>query len=135
MPIKFTKKAMVNRILMLSFVILPYFLLKHFWPAMVERIPTESLKRVFPLMMQATAFVLLFAFYIPVYYYAFPAIEKYKSNSIPWPWKENPKTWPHLRNKLIFYYLRNILFLAPLLGRCVHSVTRMSYSLETFPSL
>ena len=86
-------------------------------------------------MNQLFAFILIFAFYLPVYYYAFPAIEKYKSNSIPWPWKENPKTWPAIRKKLIYVYARNVLFLAPLLGRVVHRFTRLSDSYEKFPSL
>jgi len=73
-------------------------------------------------------------FYGFLYYNKFPAIEKNKSNGLPWPWEENSKKfWDHFPT-VIWTYLSNLLIFFPLLVNIAMSFYDIRTDLESMPS-
>lgn len=69
------------------------------------------------------------------YYYQFPAVEQYKSNDQPWPWKEDKNKFKKKLRHALGVYFFNSLLINPVLFFFLYKITKIDSSSATYPSL
>jgi hypothetical protein len=72
-----------------------------------------------------------------LYHIEHPAVEAYKCNDKPWPWKKDPETWPATLRKTLLSIMFCKHFLADSLVFLDYAfgIIPLRHSIEEFPSL
>ena len=82
----------------------------------------------------AATLILINAFYITLYVNKFPAIEKMKSNNLPWPWEEDWTKFKKLLPKIISTYLINDFVIFPIYMNVLFKFWDVRFDIESLPS-
>ncbi len=129
------KNKNINRILLLLYIVLPYYYFKKNWSSYEDYISPYHLRSIFPTVIQILVIFLALMFFIPLYKYKIPYFEQFKINDFPWEWEQNEKKWKKTLRNLIWIYFRNYFLLAPVITTFFHEFSDTAASLSDYPSL
>lgn len=126
----------LNFLLALSFVTIPYYIGKKYWPMLETWIPNPHKRIIFTVsLFEMPTISISFIFYTVLYLFKIPFFESFKSNNLPWPWEKNKKKWKKALKKIILIYLINLILLGETFAQTAYYFSKTSSNSKNFPSL
>lgn len=125
----------MNRILLFAYITVPYYIFKSYWPLMEQKLPPEMVRNIFPGAVQFFTILTMFLFYGSLYYFNIPYFEKFKVNTLPWPWRVNKEKWKTQLKHLVWIYMRNFFLIGLLITALIEMTSSIRSSYKDFPSL